>query len=76
MDCLNQQQCTSNSFFGLLQTVNTDFHAYTSLGITKGNEHGNDGDDKTILITNVTDTINGIDTSHFGVRVIIIKMKE
>ena len=63
-----------NSFLSSVQLIKNDFHAYTSLGVAKGSR--NEKQQKRALLNNITNAIDSIDTTDFGIRVILLKTKE
>jgi hypothetical protein len=62
-----------NTFASLLHTLKNDFHAFTSLGVAKGARNERQ---KKALISNISSAINSIDTTDFGIRVIVVKTKD
>jgi hypothetical protein len=54
--------------------IKNDFHAFASLGVTKGAR--NEKQQKRALISNISNAIENIDTADFGIRVILLKTKE
>jgi len=63
-----------NSFLSSVQIIKNDFHAYTSLGVAKGSR--NEKQQKRALLNNITNAVDSIDTTDFGIRVILLKTKE
>ena len=63
-----------NAFLSSVQLIKSDFHAYASLGIAKGSR--NEKQQKRALISNISNAIENVDTSDFGIRVILLKTKE
>ena len=63
-----------NSFNSSIQMLKSSLHAYQVLGVPK--DAKNSKQLKRNLISNITNTIENVDTNDFGIRVIIIKTLE
>ena len=63
-----------NAFLSSVQLLKNDFHAYASLGVTKGSR--NEKQQKRSIINNISNKIENIDTADFGIGVILLKTKE
>lgn len=63
-----------NVFNSTVRSLSSDFHAFTSLGVSKGTK--TEKQQKKALIRNVTSAIESIDTDDFGIRVCVLKTKQ
>ena len=63
-----------NTFQSSISLIKNDFHAFTSLGVAKGTK--SQKQQKRALLNNITNAIETTDTDDFGIRVIVIKMKQ
>ncbi len=64
----------TNAFTSAIQQLRISVHGFTIAGVPKGSKHFRQ--QKRALTNTVSNTIDAIDTSDFGIRVIIVKTKE
>lgn len=64
----------SNQFLSVLTTLKRIFHAFTVSGIPKGTK--SQAQKKKSLMKIVEKAIDDINTDDFGIRVIVMKIKE
>ena len=63
-----------NIFTSTTKALTTDFHAFSSLGVSKGTKASTV--QKRSLIKNLTSAIEEIDSDDFGIRVLVVKTKQ
>jgi hypothetical protein len=63
-----------NQFSSSIHTLKKSFHAYTNSGVPKGTK--SQKIKKAALIKIVTKAIEDINTDDFGIRVMVMKVKE
>jgi hypothetical protein len=70
---MNSFNNNRNTLASLFHTLKNDFHAFISLGISKGTR--NDKQQKKTLVANISNAIESIDTNDCGIRIIVLKTK-
>lgn len=60
-----------NSFLSSIQLLKSDLHSFQVIGVPKASKNAKQ--QKRALLSNITASIDAIDTDDFGIRVMIIR---